>query len=255
MVNWTKELKLCALDTSRAYMISTYCFNSRLWKGQENLLRAMKCNDIVLSVKSRRVGYTSLMAAFTACELVLNCDVKREEENTDIVYIAPNWQMGEQFKTLVAYYISRIPKELWTTSYEIMCSKKFLRLGNTQLMVTLPGSVGFSDSNSKRPSYTIYDEVITRNDEFDFENSFERNWFEISDKVIIGGCGNHRNIKFYEFVKKYKENFNPLIKMKWDDNPNNSYKEYYCKKNWVNDPYEFADEFDCEIFKLVKESL
>ena len=71
---WKNELKKCSLDRTRAYMISKYIFGKKLWKSQTELLDTMSRRDITLSIKSRSVGYTSLMAAFTACELDLNYD-------------------------------------------------------------------------------------------------------------------------------------------------------------------------------------
>lgn len=73
---WKKELKKCSLDKSRRYMIETYIFKSPLWFRQRELLECMTKRHVTLSVKSRTVGYTSLMAAFTACEMVLNSDME-----------------------------------------------------------------------------------------------------------------------------------------------------------------------------------
>ena len=169
---WKKELKKCSLDRTRAYMISKYIFKKPLWRGQSELLEVMLKRDVTLSIKSRCVGYTSLMAAFTACEMVLNYDIKRLNGETHIVYIAPSGNMRSLFMNKVCEYIEMLPKELWVTTDDprlIEFSRynfKYLKLGEIQLMVTEAGNTGFSNSNSKRPSYTIYDEMVTLNNFF-----------------------------------------------------------------------------------------
>lgn len=254
---WKKELKKCSLDVTRAYMIENYVFKNKLWKGQRHLLECMKHRHITFSVKSRAVGYTSLMAALTACEMVLNCDME-EINNTsyyDIVYITQREQEKKMFIKQVIEYIDRIPKQLWTSDCNWSSTAKELCLGNSRLTTTLPDRCGFSASNSKMPKKVIYDEMVTCNNDFDFNNLYEQNWFEISDKVIIGGCANHRNEKFYNFVKDYKEKHGCFVKMLFEDNPNNKWHKISPWDSMYSDTYEFADEYKCEIFKLVKETL
>ena len=262
MVNWKKELKLCALDKSRAYMISKYIFHNDLWMGQKMLLKRIHDKQLTLSVKSRNVGYTSLMAAFVACEMVLRCD----EENTGysktrIVYIAPSANMRYLFMNKVCEYIEMLPKELWVTTDDprliefSRCNFKYLELGNIGLMVTGGGVTDFSNSDNKVVEYVIYDEMITNNDDFDFDSCYEKEWYGKSDRIIIGGCCNHNNEKFYEFAKKYKEKGNYIIEMNFFDNPNNTKKHYNRMRHFSFDSHSFADEFDCEIYKLVKEKL
>lgn len=258
---WKKELKKCSLDRTRAYMISKYIFNKPLWRGQSELLEVMLKRDVTLSIKSRCVGYTSLMAAFTACEMVLNYDIKRRNGETHIVYIAPFASMRHLFLKQVQEYIERLPKELWVTTDEprliefSKCNLKYLKLGEIQLMVTEAGNTGFSNSNSKRPSYTIYDEMVTLNNEFDFNSPAEENWREISEKVIIGGNPNHNNEFFYKFAKAYKEKYRYIVKMPFEDNPNNKWNKISPWNRMHSGTHEFADEYKCEIFKLVKETL
>ena len=249
---WKKELKKCSLDITRIYMIENYVFNNKLWKGQRDLLECMKHRHVTFSVKSRAVGYTSLMAALTACEMVLNCDM---EGTHDIVYIAQSGQERSMFIKQVIEYINRIPKQLWTSDCNLLSTAKELCLGNSRLTTTPPNRDGFSASNSKTPKKVIYDEMVSCNDDFDFNNPYEQNWFEISDKVIIGGCANHNNEKFYNFVKDYKEKHGYFVKMEWDDNPYHTTYDYKNKKYYCGDIYSFSDEFDCEIYKLVKEKL
>ena len=256
-IDWKKELKKCSLDTTRIYMIEKYIFKSPLWKGQRHLLECMKHRHVTLSVKSRAVGYTSLMAALTACEMVLNCDMQ-EINNTmyhDIVYISHSEQEKKAFIRLVTEYINRIPKQLWTSDCKLSSTYKKLQLGYARLTITFPDTCGFSNSNSKRPKITIYDEMVSANDTFDFNNPYEKNWFDISDKVIIGGCANHNNENFYNFAKEYKEKHGCFVKMEWSDNPYHTTYDYTYKLNYCRDKHSFADEFDCEIFKLVKEML
>lgn len=258
---WKKELKKCSLDRTRAYMISNYIFKKPLWRGQSELLEVMLKRDVTLSIKSRCVGYTSLMAAFTACEMVLNYDIKRLNGETHIVYIAPSGNMRSLFMNKVCEYIEMLPKELWVTTDDprlielSRCNFKYLKLGEIQLMVTEAGNTGFSNSNSKRPSYTIYDEMVTLNNEFDFNSPAEENWREISEKVIIGGNPNHNNEFFYKFAKEYKEKYRYIVKMLFEDNPNNKWHKISPWDKLYSDTHEFADEYKCEIFKLVKETL
>ena len=255
---WKRELKKCSLDTTRVYMIEKYVFTNRLWKGQRQLLDCMKHRHVTLSVKSRAVGYTSLMAALTACEMVLNCDMgpgDRFNEKHDIVYICQTANERQMFIRQVIEFINRIPKQLWTTDCNFSSTNSELNLGYSRLTASLPGDIGFSNSNSKNPKVVIYDEIIAGNDTFDFYDAPEPNWFDISDKVIIGGCANHRNENFYNFVKNYKLKYGCFIKMEWFDNPRNTTHDYTYKRNHSYDKYAFADEYDCEVFKLTKEIL
>ena len=106
---WKKELKKCSLDTSRRYMIETYIFKSPLWFGQRELLECMTKRHVTLSVKSRAVGYTSLMAALTACEMVLNSDMEDISDTPyNIIYIAQSGQERSMFIRQVIEYIDRI---------------------------------------------------------------------------------------------------------------------------------------------------
>lgn len=255
---WKKELKKCSLDTTRIYMIEKYVFHNKLWKGQRQLLECMKHRHVTFSVKSRAVGYTSLMAALTACEMVLNCDMGPVDVNNnkhDIVYIAQSESEKQVFIRLVIDYINRIPKQLWTTDYNWSSTKHQLYLGYSRLTVTSPGNCGFSTSNDKKPKYVIYDEIVSCQNKFDFCDPLEQHWTDISDKVIIGGCANHNNEKFYNFVKDYKEKHGWFVKMEWFDNPKHTTYDYSYKRDFCYNQYTFADEYDCEVFKLTKEIL
>lgn len=256
--DWKKELKLCSLDTTRTYMIENYVFHGKLWKGQKQLLQCIPHRHITLSVKSRAVGYSCLMAAFTACEMVLNCDngpVDVYNDKHDIVYICQSEMEKHMFVQNVIKYIQAIPKQLWTTEYNCSLSNKYLNLGHSRLIVTFPGSCGLSASNSKRPKYVIYDEMVTTKDNFDFNDPLELVWHDISERIIIGGCANHRNEKFYNFVKEYKQKYGWFVKMEWMDNPYHTRYDYEYKKYHNYDSYSFTDEYDCEVFKLVKETV
>lgn len=260
---WKSELKKCSLDRTRAYMMSKYIFRKPLWGGQVKLLNAMLKRDLTLSIKSRNVGYTSLMAAFTACEMVLNYDIKRLNGKTHIVYIAPFASMRHLFLKQVQEYIEMLPEELWVTNdcprlleiHKCSDSGLYLELGEVKLMATDAGTVGFKNSSNKLPSYVIYDEMVIQNDDFDFNSSEEENWRKISDKTVIGGNPNHRNEKFYNFAKEYKAKYGDIVEMQFEDNPNNKWNKISPWDRMYSDTHEFADEFKCEIFKLVKETL
>ena len=43
--------------------------------------------------------------------------------------------------------------------------------------------------------------------------------------------------------------------MNFFDNPNNTKKHYNRMRQFATDSYSFADEFDCEIYKLLKEKV
>ena len=248
---WKKELKKCSLDTSRRYMIETYIYKSPLWFGQRELLDCMTKRHVTLSVKSRVVGYTSLMAALTACEMVLNSDM---EDKYEILYIAQSGQERSMFRNQVIEYINRIPKQLWTADFELLSTNRELCLGNSRLSV---GSTNTSDivDSTEKPKVVIYDEMVAVNNAYSYNNAYDKYLFEISDKVIIGGCANHRNENFYNFVKDYKEKYGSYVKMIWEDNPYHTDREYKMKKSYCCNVYDFSDEFDCEVFKLVKEKV
>ena len=97
--------------------------------------------------------------------------------------------------------------------------------------------------------------MVIQNDDFDFNSSEEENWRKISDKTVIGGNPNHRNEKFYNFAKEYKAKYGDIVEMQFEDNPNNKWNKISPWDRMYSDTHEFADEFKCEIFKLVKETL
>lgn len=253
---WKKELKKCSLDTSRRYMIETYIFKSPLWFGQRELLECMTKRHVTLSVKSRAVGYTSLMAAFTACEMVLNSDMEDISDIPyNIIYIAQSCSERYVFIRQVIEYLDRIPKQLWTADCEITSTNRKVCVGNSRLIVNGTSICGTVDSTEK-PKFVIYDEMVSaNNNSYSYDTVYDKYLFEVSDKVIIGGCGNHRNEKFYNFVKEYKEKYGSFVKMFWEDNPYHTEREYKMKKSYCCDEFGFSDEFDCEVFKLIKEKL
>ena len=252
---WKKELKKCSLDTSRGYMIETYIFKSPLWFGQRELLECMTKRHVTLSVKSRAVGYTSLMAALTACEMVLNSDMEDISDIPyNIIYIAQSGQERRMFIRQVIEYLDRIPKQLWTADCKITSTNRELCVGNSRLIVNGTSVYEIVDSTEK-PKFVIYDEMVSANNTYSYDTSYDKYLFEVSDKVIIGGCGNHRNEKFYNFVKEYKEKYGSFVKMIWEDNPYHTEREYKMKKSYCCDDFDFSDEFDCEVFKLIKEKL
>lgn len=259
---WKNELKKCSLDRTRAYMISKYIFGKKLWKSQTKLLDTMSRRDITLSIKSRSVGYTSLMAAFTACELALNYDTIYVNGSTFIVYIAPSFAERRLFLKKVQEYIEMLPKELWVTSDNskvVIVNFKQLKLGSANLLVTEAGNSGISYIKkyirNKKPSYVIYDEMVTQNDDFDFNSCEEENWRKISDKTVIGGNPNHKNEKFYNFAKEYKAKYGDIVEMQFEDNPNNNWNKISPWDRMYSNTHDFADEFKCEIFRLVKETI
>mgnify|MGYP006344008287 CR=1 FL=1 len=79
------------------------------------LLDVMIKRDVTLSIKSRCVGYTSLMAAFTACEMVLNYDIKRLNVETHMVYIAPSGDMRSLFMKKVCEFIKFNSSSIFTS--------------------------------------------------------------------------------------------------------------------------------------------
>ena len=157
---WKKELKKCSLDTSRRYMIETYIFKSPLWFGQRELLECMTKRHVTLSVKSRAVGYTSLMAAFTACEMVLNSDMEDISDIPyNIIYIAQSCSERYVFIRQVIEYLDRIPKQLWTADCKIISTNRKLCVGNSRLIVDGTNMYDTVDSTEK-PKFVIYDEMF-----------------------------------------------------------------------------------------------
>jgi hypothetical protein len=236
-------------------MIETYIFKSPLWFGQRELLECMTKRHVTLSVKSRAVGYTSLMAAHTACEMVLNSDMEDISDIPyNIIYIAQSGQERCMFIRQVIEYLDRIPKQLWTADCKITSTNRKLCVGNSTLIVDGTSMCEMFDSTEK-PKIVIYDEMVSTNNSYSYDNTYDKYLFEVSDKVIIGGCANHRNEKFYNFVKEYKEKYGNFVKMIWEDNPYHTEREYKMKKSYCCDVFDFSDEFDCEVFKLIKEKL
>lgn len=270
MKNWNSELKKCLLDKSRKYMIEKYIFPDGLWKRQSKVLEKITDQDLTLVIKSRAVGFTDLIAAFTACEMVLNGD-----SNMGVVYMCQNRMSGDFFIRNVAKYIQKIPKELWCMTIEEgalynVITNATLYFGNAKL------SYSTNDRISHKPTYIIYDEPVTCRDKYDIECSLMnlKSAWGGEMKVIVGGCGNHRNTKWFDFVKKYK-NTGSYIEMPWWTNPNNKVNEedqvivmtdannevqYYSNK-WYRERKmmygfnedDFDDEFECKVWKYKTE--
>lgn len=248
---WKKEYKKCLLDTTRMYMMEYYCFHHSLWKGQYNVIRNLYEDTKLLIVsKSRDVGYTSLMAARTACELALNSD-----EKNDIIFIGFSRQSCRDFYDKVREYIHTMPSELITCSdISTDVNHRYLKVGCSRLIVTTSSKELPFSRDDIHPTYVIYDEPVTKRDNYDIEGDLcLGSWFNDSQHIIIGGCSNHRNEKWFNFVKKNK---NSVIKMEYESNPNHkslffAFKNLFCDMNTD----EFADEFKCEIFHVKKEYL
>ena len=269
-INWKSEYKRCIQDIE--YMIEHYVLCKPLYLAQKEILYNMKYNDTTVVSKSRDIGYTTLMAAYSACQMILNCD-----ENYEILYVGCNGGTCVEFLRRVLSYINKIPKELWSADDTTVCTRQgTICVGKSQLR-TANGKYGISDvfdkTNTFRPRYTVFDEPAYL--EMDVKECIQQVLHYICDKYIIGSTPNPKNEKWFNFVKEYKET-SSYVELPWWTNTNHKMGDdddveilstpdgdplyrtnrWYCDKrrHYLND-----DEFDIEHsakvwkYKVVKE--
>lgn len=274
VTNWKSEYKRCLLDETRSYMIEKFIFGKDLLHSQRAILNHIKKNNTNVISKSRDIGYTSIMAAYVACEMVLNCD-----KGFNMMYIGPNEQSCELFQHQVLEYLTKIPKELYSDEIArcSYTSHREIRFGKSHLKVTngarkIPGIL--SDSNSLNLQCTIFDEPAFL-EELDIADVIKEVLGYKCSTYIIGSNPNHSNLHWYNFVKKYK-NTSSYIEIPWymnqlhkdtDDDlltiiTDADGKEEYLTNKWYNkrrhmyfNEDDFNEEYNAKVwkYKTIKE--
>ena len=270
-MNWKSELKKCLLDKSRKYMIEKYALQNEIWDMHPELLDMINNNKYVVVTKSRNVGFTSLMAAYVACEMVLNSD-----GNNDIYrvrYIPGNCNTKYDFISLVKQYISNIPLELYTCEKFIIKEKgDELHLGKAILTIKGYNTEVFE---SEYYDLIIYDEPVigTINKKVDMVDRINDLLLN-KPKLIVGGTPNHKNNSWYTVVLDAKNNGNYFV-LPWTINKNHrlgkddipvtipeSDGKTITTNRWLEElessyinPNDFEEEILCKIWreKIVKE--
>ncbi len=249
-----------------SYMIEEYCFHNKLYPGQNEIFYNIQQNKNVLICKSRDIGYTHLMAALNACKMALNAELKNDKEYR-MVYFAQNYAMFQRFKEIVFQYLIQIPEFLYKTK-NIKTSIKKNSIDENKLGMLTIGNytleyININDFNINKCKHlydniiieqVIYDEPATLNNNCDINLSYEF-FKDKAKKIIIGGCGNHKNEKWFKFCKKLKNEEYPIVSIGWFTNPNHT--SYYLnqlssmlKPNDGEDNFE--DEFGAKIFHYEK---
>lgn len=228
-MNWKKEYKECLLNNK--YMLEKYIFKNKLWQIEEELLETVLKNNLTIVTKSRNVGFTSLVAGLSAREIALN-----SEKKVSILYLSQNGNMCSEFKNRLKSYLKNIPEYLFTgeEKYNIQTGL----LDNYLNYVTYHFDI------------CIIDEPVACNDNInviklvDFLKT-------ISNKIIIGGTGNHNNETWFDFISRNKDNV-PYIKMQWISNPNNKNKDFnFIKECYRNRIEDFEEEIECKVWKKI----
>ena len=199
-MNWKLELKKCLEDKSRAYMIEKYLFKGDLWKGQSKVLDKIIANHTTIVTKSRDVGFTTLMAAYVACELALNSE---NSSRKLFVYGSFNNQTYDLFKKKVQEFLDLIPNELFIESNTPYLIRRLWKL-NTEC---LEGIISDPDIT------IIYDEYA-----YSSGLEFKDIDWPFVKKFIICSTPNHNNLKWYNLVENVV-NTSSYVRMEWFENP------------------------------------
>lgn len=228
-LNWKSEFKKCVRDNTRMYMIENYVLNQPLLCSQKEILYNMKHNKISVISKSRDIGYTSLMAAYIACEMALNCD-----EDYGMVYVGAQRTMCNEFIRMVITYLERIPKQLW-------CSDDNLKIYTTGVQITLGKSNVKAVSALDKDIYKLSSDIIENNPKIAVwdESSFmkidihciiENVLKDDCENIVVSGTPNPNNNLWFDFVKKYKES-SCYLELPW----------------WTNEKHKMDDYDDVEV--------
>lgn len=272
-MNWRCEYKKCLIDTTRKYMIENYVFKKPLWEIQNELLDFINNKKKTIVTKSRDVGFTDIMAAYVACELVLNSD-GINDENFIVYYCTPTNMLGNVFYNKVLQYIKKIPYELYTCeSFGIGQTPKEIEIGKSILKIVDKDTISKSLISC---NLIIADEIVTGmvNNNFHTGNLIAMSKFFGTNKTIIGSVPNHKNTEWFNIIKEAKEEGNYFV-MPWWSNPKHKFDasdekmpiitsngeiEYYNKwysnrKHLYHDEDSFNEEVCCQVWreKVVKE--
>ena len=274
VTNWKREYKKCLLDETRAYMIEKFIFGKELLHSQRAILNHIKKNSTNVISKSRDIGYTSIMAAYVACEMALNCD-----ESFHMMYIGHNGMTCTFFRDQVLKNLTDLPKELFSDENAKLeySNNKGFRFGKAYLRLTNGyggKSAIFSATNSLVLACVIFDEVAFL-DKLDVADVIKEVLEYKCSTYIVGSNPNHENLNWYNFVKKYK-NTTSYIEIPWHmnqlhkDSDNDLLeiitdadgKEEYRTNKWYRkrrhmyfNEDEFKEEYDAKVwkYKTIKE--
>ena len=277
--NWRAELKKCLLDNTRSYMIENFAFQSSLWEMQSELLKMLSSKKYMVVTKSRDVGFTHLMAAYVACEMVLNSDGVEDtsQRHFTIRYMAPNHNMGTHFASLVKSYLTRIPSELYIAENVVVRSKNNEICVGKAILTVKTDDVQFDNIGFSHPyDVIIYDEPVagkTSKQDFDITNIIGALRLNTS-KLIVGGTPNHRVKKWYDVVTDAKNKCVHLI-INWATNKNHRLSDddvpipvidnngnWHLTNEWLRDRRkryididDFEEEINCKVWreKVIKE--
>lgn len=271
-MNWRSEYKKCLMDTTRKYMIENYVFRKPLWEIQCELLDFINNKKKTIVTKSRDVGFTDIMAAYVACELVLNSD-GINDKNFIVYYCTPTYMLGNDFYNKVLQYIKKIPHELYSCeSFGIGQTPQEIEIGKSIFKIVDKNTISKSLISC---NLIIADEIVSGvvNNNFHTENLIAMSKLFSDNKTIIGSVPNHKNIEWFNIIKEAKGEGNYFV-MPWWSNPNhgseydtkipiltsNGEIEYY--NNWFSkmkhkyrDNDAFDEEIRCKVWreKVVKE--
>lgn len=245
-MNWKSELKKCLLNENRKYMIENYVFEKQLWQKQTELLDLIIDKQYAIVTKSRNVGFTSLMAAYVACEMALNGDGVNNRD-FKIRYIAPNYNMGTYFMRMVINYLKTIPTSLHIiTDYITECKNNKVRYDKAVLHIQIDKTC--IENQDSFYNITIYDEPVAG------KIKEEQNVYDIinvlrltSSKVIVGGCPNHKVPSWYNVVLDAKRDGNYMI-LPWETNDTQK-KTLEEMKYEYRDIDDFQEELNCKVWR------
>lgn len=266
--NWKHEYKLCLKDKTRAYMIEEYVFRRKLLNSQHEILNHITEYGIRVISKSRDIGYTSVMAAYVACEIVLNCD----EKSYNMLYVGHDNSSCHTFSKMVLEYLEKIPRELYSDEDAKIsfANCKEIVIGGSRLGLTNceSGTQRIIESTHSRcVSCIIFDEIafIENIDMSDIIDML----YPICATMIFGSNPNHNNLNWYKFVKKFKNTSN-YLEIPWYMNELHSIgdndlveiitdadgKEEYRTNKWYRkrrhlyfNEDEFKEEYDAKVWK------
>lgn len=281
-MNWRSEYKKCLLDTSRKHMIETYLLNSTLWLKQDELLSNIITNERTIVTKSRNVGFTTLLAAYTACELAINSDGKNDNDYS-IVYVALNINMLHEFRKKVLLFLDLIPTELFSQENKSVTIKPdSIIVGKSTLIFTLlqesnQYALQRSFQNKKNVDLLIFDEPVIGGfkwiNEYDVKSFLDALQYSC-EKMVVGGTPNHKNKWWFDVITEAKKMCSYLI-IPWytnkahrvndEDLPklhitHDGVEEYTNewfekRKFYINNSDAFEEEINCKVWKekVVKE--
>jgi hypothetical protein len=274
VTNWKSEYKRCLLDETRSYMIEKFIFGKELLYSQRAILNHIKKNSTNVISKSRDIGYTSIMAAYVACEIALNCD----EKSFNMLYVGHNSCSCHTFSKMVLEYLEKIPRELYSDedAKVLFANCKEIVIGGSRLGLTNceRGAQRIIESiHSWCVSCIIFDEIAFI-ENIDISNIIDM-LHPICTTMILGSNPNHENLNWYNFVKKYKDSSN-YIEVPWHmnqlhkDSDNDLLeiitdadgKEEYRTNKWYRkrrhlyfNEDEFKEEYEAKVwkYKTIKE--